>query len=74
METTTNSIESHQRLLEVQKAVAILDSFYLKDRLNFVSAQIAQLESLGDDQQLAEAEKEYNRLLSELSKVQIKKS
>jgi DNA primase len=74
METTTNSIESHQRLLEVQKTVAILDSFYLKDRLNIVSAQIAQLESLGNDQQLAEAEKEYNRLLSELSKVQIKKS
>jgi len=74
METTTNPIESHQRLLEVQKAVAIIDSFYLKDRLNFISAQIAQLESLGDDQQLAEAEKEYNRLLSELSKVQIKKS
>ncbi len=74
METTTNPIESHQRLLEVQKAVAILDSFYLKDRLNFISAQIAQLESLGNDQQLAEAEKEYNRLLFELSKVQIKKS
>lgn len=74
METTTNPIESHQRLLEVQKAIAILDSFYLKDRLNFVSSQIAQLESLGNDQQLAEAEKEYNRLLSELSKVQIKKS
>ncbi|MCW1949470.1 MAG: DNA primase [Candidatus Shapirobacteria bacterium] len=74
METTTNSIESHQRLLEIQKIVAILDSFYLKDRLNVVSSQIAQLESLGDDQQLAEAEKEYNRLLSELSKVQIKKS
>ncbi len=74
METTTNPIESHQRLLEVQKIVAILDSFYLKDRLNIVSAQIAQLESLGNDQQLAEAEKEYNRLLSELSKVQIKKA
>lgn len=74
METTTNPIESHQRLLEVQKIVTILDSFYLKDRLNIVSAQIAQLESLGNDQQLAEAEKEYNRLLSELSKVQIKKS
>ncbi len=74
METTTNSIESHQRLLEVQKIVAILDSFYLKERLNIISAQIAQLESLGNDQQLAEAEKEYNRLLSELSKVQIKKS
>jgi len=74
METTTNPIESHQRLSEVQKIVAILDSFYLKDRLNFVSSQIAQLESLGNDQQLVEAEKEYNRLLSELSKVQIKKS
>ena len=74
LETTVNPIESHQRLLEVQKTVTILDTFYLKDRLNIVSSQIAQLESFGNDRQLAEAEKEYNRLISELSKVQIKKS
>jgi hypothetical protein len=36
LETTVNPIESHDRLLEIQKIVAILDSFYLKDRLNIV--------------------------------------
>jgi len=74
METTVNKIESHDRLLEIKKAVAILDNFYLKDRLNFLSAKIAQLEDKDDQTELESIEKEYNRLLSELSKVQIKKS
>ena len=74
LETTVNPIESRQRLLEIQKTVAILDTFYLKDKLNFLSSQIAQLENNGDEDKLAAVEKEYNKLLSELSKVQIKKS
>jgi DNA primase len=74
METTVNTTESHQRLLEIKKAVAILDNFYFKDRLNFLSSKIAQLEDKDDQNELESVEKEYNKLLSELSKVQIKKS
>ncbi len=74
LETTVNPIESKQRLLEIKKTVAILDNFYLKDRLNFLSAKIAQLENSDNQQKLSEVEKEYNQLLSELSKVQIQKS
>ena len=74
METTVNTTESHDRLLEIKKAVAILDNFYLKDRLNFLSTKIAQLEDKDDQTELESIEKEYNKLLSELSKVQIKKS
>ncbi len=77
IETTTNYIESHQRLLEIKKVVSILDNFYLKDRLNFLSAKIAQLEDKDnpDNQtEIAEVEKEYNQILFQLSKVQIKKS
>ena len=74
METTVNTIESHDRLLEIKKAGAILDNFYLKDRLNFLSTKIAQLEDKDDQTELESIEREYNKLLSELSKVQIKKS
>lgn len=77
LETTVKSIESHDRLLEIKKIVAILDNFFLKDRLNFLSSKIAQLEdtdSQDNQTDLVEVEKEYNKLLSELSKVQIKKS
>ena len=74
METTVNTTESHQRLLEIKKAVAILDNFYFKDRLNFLSSKIAQLEDKDDQNELESVEKEYNKLHSELSKVQIKKS
>lgn len=77
LETTVNPVESKQRLLEIKKTVAILDNFYLKDQLNFLSAKIAQLEEKEDTNsqtELIEVEKEYNRLLSELSKVQIQKS
>ena len=74
LDTTINQIESHDRLLEIQKTVSILDTFYLKDQLNNLSTQIAQLEDSEDSDKLESVEKEYNKLLSELSKVQIKKS
>ena len=74
LETTVHSIESHQRLLEIKKAKSILDNFYLKDKLNLLSSKIAQLEDGGNSKKLDRLEKEYNELLSELSRVQIKKS
>lgn len=74
LETTVNPIDSHLRLLEIKKAVSILDSTYLKDKLNLLSAQIAKFENSGEEDKLIEVEREYNKLLSELSKVQIKKS
>jgi DNA primase len=74
LETTVHPIESKQRLSEIKKTKAILDNFYLKDRLNFLSAKIAQLEEKDDQNELESLEKEYNKLLLELSKVQIQKS
>ncbi len=77
LNTTVNIVESKQRLVEIKKTKSILDNFYLKDRLNLLSSKIAQLEE-NDDQndqtELESLEKEYNKLLLELSKVQIQKS
>ena len=74
LESTVNQMESKTRLLEIQKTVAQLDSIFLKDELNRVSHQIAKFENADQIEELEQAEKEYNKLLSELSKVQIKKS
>ncbi len=74
LDTTVNLLDSHTRLREVKKTVALLDGFYLKDRLNLLSTQIAQYEADANNHKLAQAESEYNQLLSQLSKVQVKKS
>lgn len=74
LDSTINQIESRQRLIEIKKTVNQLDSFFLKDRLNYLSRLISQLEKEDNQDKLAEVEKEYNKLLLELSKVQIKKS
>ena len=74
LDSTINQIESHQRLLEIKKTINQLDSIFLKDRLNYLSHQISQLEKQENQDELVEAEKEYNKLLLDLSKVQIKKS
>lgn len=74
LDSTMSQTESHQRLSEIKKTITQLDSIFLKDRLNFLSHQISQFEKQEKQLELVEAEKEYNKLLSELSKVQIKKS
>ena len=74
LDSTISQTESHQRLSEIKKTITQLDSIFLKDRLNFLSHQISQFEKQEKQVELVEAEKEYNKLLSELSKVQIKKS
>ncbi len=74
LNTTVNPLESRTRLREVKKTVALLDNFYLKDRLNYLSLQIAKYESDPDNPKLTAAETEYNQLLSQLSQVQVKKS
>ena len=74
LDSTMSQTESHQRLSEIKKTITQLDSFFIKDRLNFLSHQISQFEKQEKQLELVEAEKEYNKLLSELSKVQIKKS
>ena len=74
LDATIDQTESHQRLVEIKKTISQLDSFFLKDRLNYLGHQITKLENQTDQTELIEAEKEYNRLLLELSKVQIKKS
>ena len=74
LDTTVNSLESRTRLREVKKTVALLDNFYLKDRLKYLSLQIAKYESDPNNPKLAAAETEYNQLLSQLSRVQVKKS
>ncbi|MFA5750306.1 MAG: DNA primase [Candidatus Shapirobacteria bacterium] len=74
LEATINPIESKTRLLEIQKTITQLDSIFLKDELNHLSHQIAKFEKDNQKEELEQAEKEYNKILSELSKVQIKKS
>jgi DNA primase len=74
IDATINQTESRQRLVEIKKTVNQLDSIFLKDRLNYLGHQITKLENQIDQTGLIEAEKEYNRLLLDLSKVQIKKS
>ncbi len=74
LDATIDQTESHQRLVEIKKTINQLDSIFLKDKLNYLGHQITKLESQTDQTELIEAEKEYNRLLLELSKVQIKKS
>ena len=74
LESTANPIESKTRLLEIQKTVSQLDSIFLKDELNHLSTQISKFENNNQIDELEKAEKEYNKLLSQLSKVQIKKS
>lgn len=74
LDSTMSQTESHQRLSEIKKTITQLDSFFIKDRLNILSHQISQFEKQEKQLELVEAEKEYNKLLSELSKVQIKKS
>ena len=74
LDATIDQTESHQRLLEIKKTVNQLDSIFLKNKLNYLGHQIAKLENQVDQAELIEAEKEYNRILLDLSKVQIKKS
>jgi hypothetical protein len=74
LDATIDQTESHQRLVEIKKTINQLDSIFLKDRLNYLGHQITKLENQTDQTELIEAEKEYNKLLLELSKVQIKKS
>jgi hypothetical protein len=74
LDSTINTTDSHLRLREIKKTVVQLDSIFIKDRLNYISHQISKLEDRENQTELVEAETEYNQLLSELSKVQIKKS
>ena len=71
LESTASHIESKDRLLEIQKTVAQLDSIFLKDELNRLGHQIAKFEANNQKDELDQAEKDYNKLLLELSKVQI---
>lgn len=74
LDATINQIQPHQRHIEIKKTITQLDMIFLKDRLNYLSHQITKLEDQVDQSKLIEAEKEYNKLLLDLSKVQIKKT
>lgn len=74
LDATVDQTESHQRLVEIKKTITQLDSIFLKDRLNYLGHQISNLEKQDNQDELKEIEKEYNKLLLDLSKVQIKKS
>ena len=74
LDATVSPTESHQRLVEIKKTITQLDTYFLKDRLNYLSHQISKLENQDNQPELIEVEKEYNKLLLDLSKVQIKKS
>ncbi len=74
LDASVDQTESHQRLVEIRKTIVQLDSIFLKDKLNYLGHQISKLENQDNQSELVEAEKEYNKLLLDLSKVQIKKS
>lgn len=65
-------IESHTRSLEIQKTIAKIKTFLIKEKMKALSLKIAQLEDSDDSKELEKTENEYNNLLKELSFVQIK--
>ena len=63
--------ESIARKKEIDQSLTMLTVLDLKERLKNTSQKIALLESRGDETLLNEAEKDYNTLLRQLSKLEI---
>jgi hypothetical protein len=63
-------IPSEVRSREIKKTVASLESLSLKDQINKMTQQIAQLEQTDQLDKLKSLEMEYNQLLVKLSRIQ----
>jgi len=73
LNATALQIDSHTRLEEIKKTVNQIETITLKDQIKAASEKISKLESSKNEEELAEAEKEYIQLLSNLSQLQTKK-
>lgn len=74
LEVTNNPIDSQTRMSEIQKTIDQIDNINIKEKLNLLNLQIAKLENEGLEDQLEAVEKEYNQLIHQLGRIQIKKS
>ena len=66
-------ILSEVRSREIKKTIASLETINLKDQINKMTQQIAQLEQTGQLDELKSLEMEYNQLLVKLSRIQSSK-
>jgi len=74
LNNTLKEIDSYQRSREIRKIVNKLSDYNIKQKMNQLNHQIAQLEKNGSQQDLEKVEKEYNQLLQQLAKIQSTKN
>jgi len=74
LEVTNNPVDSQTRLLEIQKTIDQIDNINIKEKLNTLNLQIAKLENEGSEDELKVVEKEYNQLIHQLGRIQIKRN
>lgn len=74
LEATNNPLDSKVRFSEISKIIDQIDNINLKSQLNQISAQIARLENSSQNEEIDKLEKEYNLILSQLAKIQTRKS
>jgi DNA primase len=67
------NLEPHRRSFEIRKTSVQIITAQLKQKLASLGAQIARLEAGGNQSQMAELERDYNTILSQLSKLQSQK-
>ena len=74
LSSTFLNLDSHHRLIEINKTINQILDIRLKEKLITLSSQIAQAENLNQTSLVESLEKEYNQTLTKLSKIQPKKS
>lgn len=74
LRSTELNLDSHGRLVEINKTINQILTITLKDQLNILSTKIAQAENSQSEELVTQLEKEYNQLLQKLSAVQSTKS
>ena len=70
LNSTFLEIESKDRLMQINKNIAQLQTITLKEQLSDVSSRLARAENSDDEAAVLELEKEYNQLLTKLSLIQ----
>lgn len=71
---TSLIIDSSKRLLEIKKIINQIKTIVIKEKISRLSLKIVQLEDEENEEELKICEQEYNRLLHELSSLQVKKA
>lgn len=73
LKASSLEIEPRHRSLEIQKTIAKIKTFLIKEKMKNLSLKIAQLEDEENEtDEFKKIESEYNYLLKELSAIQIK--